>query len=196
MSGCAITPDGRYVATATAYPDNSIYLFDVEKRELKWRKKSFYREVAIAISISKNKIDIWTGKSEATKRLAFSLDFEGSIVEGLEILEKVKVISQGSIESSVKVLIELLSSNDESKVMEGLKGLKENIYRFRKNVKQIAPYVSKHLLSENVKITELSRDLMVRLGEKDPEAIEPHIEAIIKSAERAISKHLVEPPSR
>ncbi|RLF07067.1 MAG: hypothetical protein DRJ69_07465, partial [Thermoprotei archaeon] len=194
MSGCAITPDGRCLAAATLYPDNTVYFFDIETRELKWSYKNPRKEAIIDVSISDDKIHVWIGKSEVSKRIGYSLDFEGQLTgEYIESLEKLKTISTGPIEKSIETLISLLESNDNEQVLDGLKELKANIRRLAKYAEQLTSHISRHLDSEDKKIAELSRDVMVRLGKLAPDAIEPYVEAIIKSAENMASKYSVEP---
>ena len=189
MSGCAITLDGRYVAAATAYPDNTIYFFDIETRELKWSYKNPRKEAIIDVSISDDKIHVWIGKSEVSKRIGYSLDFKGQLTgEYIESLEKLKTISTGPIEKSVEALIWLLQSNDNEQILAGLKEFKPTRCP-AKYAEQLAPHVSRHLYSENEEIAKLSRDVMLRLGRLAPNAIEPYVEAIIKSAESEASRY-------
>lgn len=184
LCACAISEDGNYAATSTAFPDNSIYLFDVGNSELKWVYKNHDRNVVLGLSISGNKVKVWTGKSTATRKYSYSLDFEGKLSEeDFEKLRKIRIISHGAIREAVGVLIGFLTSSSKDQVREGLRKLRALTYRFKKYEKLLTPYVSPYLLDEDEEISQLSEDIILNFSRRDPDATETAVRMILKRME-------------
>lgn len=52
--------------------------------------------------------------------------------------------------------------------------------RFNKYAKLLTPHVSRHLLDEDEEIAQLSEDIIIKFGEKNPDAIEPAVQTVLK----------------
>jgi len=181
LGTCAISHDGNYAVVSTAFPENSVHFLDIENVELKWSYKNHSREPVLGLSISDDKIQVWTGRTVAARKYDYSLNFEGKLDEGDALkLKEVRTISEGPIEDSVNMLISFLKSADKNKVLKGLKELRCSTSRFRKYTKELKSHVSSHLLSEDKEISQLSEDIILKFGELDPETIEPAVQTILK----------------
>lgn len=181
LCACAISEEGNYAAVSTAFPDNSIYFFDVEKSKLKWVYKNHSRDVVLKLSISNNKVEVWTGKSKASSRYDYSLNLKGELsVEDIEKVRKIKTISQGPIEDSLRTLIQLLSSSDKEQVRRGLKELYSVAFRFKKFEKLLVPYVIPYIMDKDEEISKLSEGIILKFGRRNPDAIKPAVETILK----------------
>ena len=181
LATCAISHEGNYTVVSTAFPDNRIYFFDSENGESKWSYKNHSREPVLGLSISDSRVEVWTGKSGATKKYDYSLDFEGGLTEeDVEKLKQVRTIAKGKIEDSISLLIEFLRSPDKSQVRKGLKELRSLTHRFRKYGRELTPHVASHLVDEDEEISQLSEDAILKFGERDPDAIEHAVQTILK----------------
>lgn len=72
-----IDNEGKYVACASAFPDNSAYLFDIEKNKLACKKKDVHRSVIDKIVFTpNNEVKFITGSDDS-----FSIDISGNLIE-------------------------------------------------------------------------------------------------------------------
>lgn len=181
LGTCAISQEGNYAVVSTLFPDNTVYFFDNENGELKWSYKNHSREPVLGLSISDGKVKVWTGKSGATKKYNYSLTPEGRLSkEDVVRVRQVESISKSKIEDSVKTLIGFLRSPDKDNVRKGLKELRVLTHRFRKFERLLTPYISSHLSDEDEEISQLSEDIILKFGQRDPDAIEPAVQTILK----------------
>jgi WD40 repeat protein len=76
VAAIAVSNDCKFFACSTAFSDNSIYCFDLDKRQLMWKYKNHVRKVALGLSFSEDgkSILVETGGSIATKSYSYSLD--------------------------------------------------------------------------------------------------------------------------
>lgn len=190
LATCAISQTGNYAVASTAFPDNRIYFFDSENGELKWSYENHSREPVLGLSIFDGRVEVWTGKSGATKKHDYSLDFEGGLTEeDVQKLKQVRAISKGKIEDSINLLIEFLRSPDKSQVRKGLKELRLLTRRFKNCERLLTPYVSSHLSDEDEEISQLSEDIILRFGERNPDAIEPAVQTILTRIEERSNRY-------
>ena len=72
-----IDNEGKFVAFASAFPDNSAYLFDIEKNKLVCKKKDVHRSVIDKIVFTpNNEVKFITDSDDS-----FSIDISGNLVE-------------------------------------------------------------------------------------------------------------------
>lgn len=114
LEACAISKEGNYAVASTLFPDNTIYFFSDKSSDSLWKNRNHSREPVLGLLISDGKVQVWTGKSVATKRYDYSLTFEGSLSkEDVVKVRQVESISKGKIEDSITMLTEALTSTDE-----------------------------------------------------------------------------------
>jgi HEAT repeat protein len=190
LGTCAISQDGNYAVVSTLFPENTIYFFDIENGKLKWSYKNHSREPVLGLSISNGRVEVLTGKSGATKKYDYSLTLEGrpSRQDFVKLLQ-VRTISRGKIEDSIRMLIGVLRSPNKDQVRKGLKELRVLTHRFKKYERLLTPYVSPHLIDKDEEISQLSEDIILKFGERDPEAIEPAVWTILKRIEEHPKKY-------
>jgi hypothetical protein len=181
LCSCAITKEGNYAVVSTAFPENTIHFFDINNCELKWSYKNHSREVVLGLSFLDDKIRVMTGKSVATRKYNFSLDFLGNLGEEDAMrLEQVRKISKGVIEDSISMLVSFLDSSDKNQVLRGLNELRASTSRFNKHSRVLAAHVANHILDEDKEISQISEDTILKFGEKDAGAVEPAVQTILK----------------
>jgi outer membrane protein assembly factor BamB len=81
---CAISKNGTYVVVSTAHPDNKIHCFSMKYGEEKWSYENDYYNTSryrpdsvLDLIFIENKIEVWTGKSVATKEKSYYLSMDG-----------------------------------------------------------------------------------------------------------------------
>jgi hypothetical protein len=181
LSACDIHDEGKYAVVSTLHSDNSIYLFDVDKRELIWRYQNHSRKSALGLKIDDTGIQVFTGSSTATRKLDYSLDFKGELSDrDAETLNKVRTISEGNITDSINTITSFLKSSDKMEVKKGLEELRLPKSRFKNYSNELILCISVHVLDDDEEISQLAEDVILRFGEKNPDAIDPAVEIMLK----------------
>lgn len=191
LAACAISQDGNYAAASTAFPDNSIYLFDVKSGTLKWRFENLARKVALGLSFSKNNdVFVYTGKTVASQKYDYSLTLNGQLSEdSTREFEKLKQIREGMVEESLEPLIAFLSSSDSSKILKGLDAAQSLVYKKDRkfNYREIVPYLLQHVEGSDLEVSKLSIKLMLQIGKISPEWIESILPRVIEKCKKLLN---------
>jgi len=176
LSACGISRDGKHAVFSTAFPDNSIYLIDVESRVVLWRFKNTAKRVALGLSFSpeNNEILVSTGQTSATKGLSYALTLTGVLSrESAEELNKIQQITHSNGPDPTETLLEFLLSTDPSKISKGLETLQSALYK--KNVlnyQKIIPSLLSIIESNSLELSKSAMKIALMIGKKSPTLIE------------------------
>ncbi|MFW6116990.1 MAG: HEAT repeat domain-containing protein [Thermoproteota archaeon] len=166
-----------------------IHFFDLQTGEVLWYYENHSPGWVLDLVFCDEKLKVFTGKSESTKKYGYSLNFEGELTEEDEKeLKRVRTISQGSIREAFHTLKGLLTSPDKERVWKGLRQLEMCTHRFRKHIGLLIPYILPHLREEDGELFNLSKDVILYFAEIDPDAVEPAVKIILKRIEEGTDR--------
>lgn len=122
VGGCAISPDGKLVAIATLYPNNSVYCFDISKRSLLWKYQNHIKRLAICeLNFNGSHIDVIMGNSLATANKEYELNLDGNLTTKYQQkLDSLKKIKKGNAQEKVEYYLSMTTSSVQRDAMEGL----------------------------------------------------------------------------
>ncbi len=122
VEACTISPDGKLVALATLYPNNSVYCFDISKRRQLWKYQNHIKRLAILeLNFNESHIDVIMGHSLATANKEYELNLDGTLTtkyqQKLDSLNKIK---KGNAQEKVEYYLSMTTSHAQHDIMEGL----------------------------------------------------------------------------
>ena len=177
LSACGVSRDGKHAVFSTAFPDNSIYLIDVEGRVVLWRFKNTAKKVVLGLSFSpeNNEILVSTGQTSATKCLSYVLTLTGVLSrESAEELNKRQLIAKSDGPDPTGTLLEFLLSTDPAKITKGLETLQSTLYKknalnFQKIIVSLLPIIE----NNSLELSKSAMKIALMIGKKSPALIEP-----------------------
>lgn len=96
LCSCAISDDGKYASASLAFPNNHIYCYNLENMKPIWKYENHSKSPVLGLSFSSGyMLDVYTGKTEATKIKNYSINIDGKLdnadaqrLKGLQTLKK------------------------------------------------------------------------------------------------------------
>jgi hypothetical protein len=122
VEAITISPDGKLVALATLYPNNTVYCFDISKRRLLWKYQNHIKRFPVLeLNFTGSHIDVIMGNSIATANKEYELNLDGTLtIKYQQKLDSLKKIKKGNPQEKVEYYLSLITSGIQRDVREGL----------------------------------------------------------------------------
>ena len=121
IQGCAISEDSRLVSVSTLLPDNSVYCFDMNTKQLLWKHRHLRRQAILALKFRGNELDVFTGHTVVSKEKDYALNLDGTLTADYQDkFDSIEKIKKQDPKHKVESLLAMTTSNNKRDVMEGL----------------------------------------------------------------------------
>lgn len=183
LEGCSISSDGKLISVSTLFPDNSIYCFDLQNRNLLWKYKNHSRKVILKLQFNnKNNIVVFTGSNTSTTEKEYVMQLDGNLEPSYaHVVNNLNKIKKQPPEQKVESLIAMVDSGERDKIIEGIALLKTFVttkgsFPYHSRIIEI---LSKFIQTEDNGIFDNLWIVLKSILKNQPQIIEPLIPKIL-----------------